>query len=230
MTNEDIRKKLFDAADEKYKSFSAKLVPGENSIIGVRMPAIRKIAKEVSKTNYKEYLKAPFTLYHEECLLYGLVLGYIKTDIQTLLKEMDIWLDCVNNWAVCDSSIMNMKALGKPENSDIVWKYVNEKIRFDKKPFTKRAMIVVLFSYYNNDIYIDRIINIYKSIYDENYYVKMALAWGLSVLATKRFDRVFQLLKNKELDRFIHNKTIQKCMESFRISTEQKQKIKKLKL
>src|SRR5690554_1775751 len=120
MTNQEIRSKLFSFADEKYKIFFSKLIPNENLIIGVKMPYIRKLAKEVSKNDYMGYLNTAFTKYHEECLLYGLVIGYIKTDIINLLSYIDKWLDCVSNWAVCDSSVMNMKALGKEHNANLV--------------------------------------------------------------------------------------------------------------
>ncbi|MFW6047253.1 MAG: DNA alkylation repair protein [Candidatus Woesearchaeota archaeon] len=230
MTNKDIRKRLFDLAEEKYRDFQKKLTPGEKTIIGVRLPFIRKLAKEISKSDYNEYLKSPFTEYHEECLLYGLVLGYIKTDINTLLKHVDKWLECINNWAVCDSGVMNMKALGKPQNSSIVWEYVSKKLYETEKPFIIRAMIVIMFSYFNNYLYVNKVADKYITIKNDHYYVKMALAWGISVIAVKYFDVAAELIKSKSLDKFTHNKAIQKCLESYRISTVQKEFLKNLKI
>lgn len=230
MTNDEIRLKLFELVDEKYKQFHSKLVPGEKAIMGVRVPLVKKLAKEVSQNNPSEYLKAPYTDYHEECLLYGLVIGYIKTDIHTLLGYIDKWVDCVNNWAVCDSGVMNMKLIGKMQNRDVVWKYVITKLNNTDKPFIKRVMIVIMFSYFNCNNYINKVLDVYENINDDNYYVKMAIAWGLCDYAIKHFDAVMNLFKKKSLDSFIQNKAIQKCCESFRLSAEQKQQLKDLKI
>jgi 3-methyladenine DNA glycosylase AlkD len=119
--------------------------------------------------------------------------------------------------------------LGKETNAEVVWEYVTQKIK-SEKPFIKRAMIVLLFSYFNKDTYIDQILWIFQTIKDENYYVKMALAWSLSVFAIKNFDRIIKILQDRRMDKFIHNKTIQKCQESYRITKDQKEILRKLRI
>lgn len=229
MNNEDIRKELFKLQDIKYKDFSAKLTPGEDNIIGVRLPAVRKLAKEIANKNYQEFLENPYTLYHEERLLYGLVISYLNADVDTVLNYLDGWLKCVNNWAVCDSVIMNIKIFKKPENKEKAFSYLTAKLN-DKNPFVIRAVIVALFCYLNGEEYYKKTAEIYQSIKNDHFYVKMALSWGMCEILIKHYGLGIEIIKNRSLDVWVHNKAIQKSLESFRIDEIKKEELKKLKI
>lgn len=228
--NEEIRTRLFSLADENYQKFSSTLTPGEQHIIGVRVPLVKQIAREIAKGDFQEYLKEPYTKFHEECLLYGFVIGNLKVDFSEVLKHFDRWLDCIQNWAVCDCSVISVKALGRPENKPIVWQYLTEKLQNTDKPFIKRAIIVAMFCYFTDETYVDKVIDTYLSIKDEHYYIRMALAWGISVIALVDYEKTIKMLSLNSLDKWVQNKAIQKSCESFRLSPEQKAELKKFKI
>lgn len=229
MTNEEIRAKLFAMQDKKIQEFSAKLTPGEQNIIGIRVPLVKQLAKEIAKGDYAEYLSAPYTAYHEECLLWGSTLGNIKTEINTLLNYIDKWLPCVNNWAVCDCSVATMKELGKPKNRDIVWNYLLKILGTTNNPYAKRFCYVAMFSYFLDGEYTAKVADIYAVEDDEHYYIRMAIAWGISVILVKNYAVGLDLLQSNKLPVWTHNKAIQKARESFRITYIQKTELNCLK-
>ena len=229
MTNEQIRKRFFEMQDEKYRDFSKNLTPGEENMIGVRMPNIKVLAKEIASGNYLGFLKEPLTFYHEERVLYGLVISHMKEDIKTVLSYFEKWLDCVDNWGVCDTVVMAMKMFKKEKNRKAVFDYI--KIMLDsKKPFIIRAAIVALFCYFNDDEYCGITAAIFEKIKNEHFYVKMGLAWGMCEILIKHYDTGLLVLKNKTLNIWVHNKAIQKALESFRIDDKKKEELRKLKI
>ena len=230
MTNEDLRKKLFELKEEEYKDFVNALTPGEDNMIGVRMPLIKKIAKEIANSNWREFLKNAYTDYHEERLVYGLILGFAKIELDELFFYLDKWLLLVNNWAVCDTVTMNLKIFSKTKEKEKVVDYLISKLSIKGKPFIKRAVIVCLFCYFLSDDYIDKVIEIFCETKDDDYYIKMALAWGVSTILIKNFDKGLGLIKSKKLEQWTHNKAIQKSLESFRLTVEQKEILKNLKI
>lgn len=229
MINEEIRKKLFELHDIKYRNFSANLTPGENNIIGVRMPLIKDLAKKIAGSFYENFLKNPYTFYQEERLLYGLVISYLKADIEIVLNYLEDFLPHLNNWAVCDSVVMNLKAFKKTQNKEKSFNFLLSKLN-DQNPFVTRFVIVGLFCYFNDDKYYAKTLEIFKSIKNDHFYIKMALAWGMCDFLIKRYDLSLEVLKNRELGVWVHNKAIQKALESFRISEIHKQELRALKI
>lgn len=234
MTNNQARNKLLSLSEEKYRDFSAGLTPGAQSVIGVRMPLIKAMAKEIAAGDYRQFLSAPYIMYHEERILYGLIIGYLKTDIQEVLMYLNEWLKCVDNWAVCDTCIMNLKIIGKPQNQAVAREYIvnklkNNKLKNTQEPFVIRAMIVALFCYFNTPQYAQEIKGIFSSVKNDNYYVKMALAWGVCELLIKNYDVGIDLIKSGVLETWTHNKAIAKAVDSFRITQERKAELIKSK-
>lgn len=227
MTNEEIRQRLIEIADEGYKKFSAALNPIEKNILGVRVPAVRALAKEVARGDFRGYLKAPYTLYHEERLLYGFVIGLIKAEIGEVLAYVDEWFKVVDNWAVCDCSVAGFKAFKKAENRAVVWEFLQSRLKdSNSAPYVKRACIVAMFWSFNDDEYVDRVILAYRDVTDEHYYIKMALSWGLAEIAIKHYGKALNFIKSGVLGDWVLNKGIQKACESFRLTLEQKQELK----
>ncbi|MDD7456842.1 MAG: DNA alkylation repair protein, partial [Clostridia bacterium] len=185
------------------------------------------IAKEVAK-NSDEYFASALLDYHEEKILYGLVINYAKISLEKKFELLDIWLDTANNWAVTDLVLMGFKDFAKKQNQDVVFNYFTAKLN-SKEEFTLRAVIVVLFRYFLTSEYMDETIQVFKNIKSDKYYVNMALAWGVCELLIKDFDKGYDLLEKGYLDKFTNNKAISKARESFRISPENKEKLLALK-
>jgi len=232
MTNTEIRAQLFAQQDASYRDFTAKLIPtaDKDKIIGVRNPVINQLAKDIVAAGAEDFLQNPPTEFHEERLLYSFVLGRWKTNIESFLAAFDKWLPCVNNWAVCDSGVMGMKILSRPTNQARVWEYLIKKIENTDEPYIIRAIIVVLFSYFIDKKYVEQSIGILQNIKSEDYYVNMALAWAFSVIIIKHYKLGLNLIKSQTLGKWVQNKSIQKSLESYRLTVEQKQELKLFKL
>ena len=192
---------LFSFEDLEYKNFNSKLVL-KNNLIGIRVPILKKIAKELAKGNYKEFISIMNHNYHEEVLIHGLILGYIKDP----MNYFDDYIKDMNDWQSCDITISNMK----------YFKY-NQDINYIKKYLYHRVGYVILLTYYIKDEYIDELYNIVDNYNSDNYYVKMAVAWLLSYLIIYDKNRAVKYLKKSKLDDFTYNKGIQKAIESKKI-------------
>ena len=223
---EEIRKKLFDLSDQQYQKFHQKLCPNTSNIIGVRLPLLRNLAKEVSKGDWREYIKTAKDEYYEEVMLQGLVIGYAKGDISEILSYISAFVPKINNWAVCDSFCNSLKITKK--YMDIVWEFI-DKYLHSSKEFEIRFAVVMLMSFYINEKYIDRILLLLDRVKHQGYYVKMAVAWAISVCYVKFEDKTLKYLNNNSLDDFTYNKSLQKITESIRVDKETKVKIRGMK-
>lgn len=228
---ENLREELFKLADEKYKEFQSGLCPDSNDIIGVRVPKLRKLAKQIANKNGEDFLenyKSKIQLY-EEKMIYGMVIGYAKISIEDRMKYLDYFVPMIDNWAVCDVACSTYKFVDK--NKKEVWEYINKYID-SKKEFELRFSIVMMLSYYINDEYIDRVLKIYKNIRLDKYYVKMGIAWGISIAFVKYEEKTMKFLKENvyNLDKFTYNKALQKIVESYRVSNTTKEIIKQMKI
>lgn len=224
---EIITDRLFKMQDLKYREFSAKLIPniGIDKIIGVRIPDIRKLAKEIKDDDYVEaFLKELPHKYQEEYLLHGMILSYYK-DIDLLLKELDKFLKYVDNWVVTD--IISPKIFKK--YPDKVYKYIVKLIN-SKNEYKIRFGVVSLLQFYLDNNYKIAILDLVSGIKNESYYVKMAIAWFYSFALIKQYDDTIKLFEERCLDKWIHNKSIQKAIESYRIGDERKEYLRSLKI
>jgi len=221
-----IREELFNLADEKYRLFQMGLCPDTDGIIGVRLPVLRKLAKEIAKGDWRTYLKNGNNQYFEEIMLTGMVIGCVKTDMEEILKYVGEFVPQIDNWAVCDSFCAGLKFTKL--NKSRVWDFLQPYL-FSKEEFQIRFGVVMLLDYYIEDDYIDRILNIFNEINREDYYVKMAVAWAVSMCFVKYEVKTIHFLEENELDDFTYNKAIQKIIESLRVDQETKTKLKKMK-
>lgn len=221
-----IREQLFDLADEKYRQFQSGLCPNTDNIIGVRLPFLRKLAKEIAKRDWKDYLKNSNDQYFEEVMLMGMVIGYVKTDTEELLKYVEEFVPQIDNWAVCDSFCTGLKFT--KTNKSRVWFFLQPYL-FSKEEFKIRFGVVMLLNYFIEDEYIDSVLEILNRIKHEGYYVKMAVAWAISACYVKYEIKTMCFLKNNELDDFTYNKAIQKIIESLKVDQETKAILKRMK-
>ena len=211
--NDEVKKYLLELEDKKYLEFSKKLnAQIENyKQIGVRIPLIRNYAKELGR-NYKlDYLIDNIDEeYYEE-----------------LEKNISIFVPKIYDWAICDSFSMSLKITKKYKKE--IWKLINKYLKSNKE-FEVRFALVMILNYYIDDEHIEEIYKIINKVSVDKYYVKMANAWLISYCVIKYYERTYKYLKEEcTIDNWTYNKGIQKSIESYRITNEQKQKLKELK-
>ena len=212
--------------DMKYKAFQSRLIPtvDPDTVIGVRIPAMRKLTKELSGSEgIEEFISELPHKYYEENILHGLIIEKCR-DFGRLVQLLDEFLPYVDNWAVCD--ILSPKLFKKyPEEA------INEIRRWidDDAPYTKRFGIEMLMSFYLDDNFKEEYLELVSTIRSDEYYVNMMIAWFFATALAKQWDAAVKYLEEGRLGRWTHNKTIQKAIESYRITDEQKSYLRTLK-
>lgn len=224
----EIKKKLQELSDTKYKEFHSSLCPGTENIIGVRVPILRNYAKELfSVQNWKETIKQIDNQYYEEIMLQGMLIGQAKKEnIEIVLKYIEEYVSKIDNWAICDVFCAGLKITQKYKEE--MWNFIQKHLKSDKE-FEIRFAIVMILDYYIEEEYIKKDLEILDKITHEGYYVKMAIAWAISVCLIKFYDETIKYLQDCNLDNWTYNKAIQKALESYRITNEQKEFLRKMK-
>ncbi len=223
---QEVKKQLYELADTEYREFNKKLMPGTENVLGVRLPVLRKIAKELAKGDYRLYLSEADETTHEETMLQGLVIGYAKMDMEERMEYLKNFIPKITNWAVCDSCCMGYHFMEKDREA---WFSFLKDYWGSGKEFEIRFAVVALFSHFADQEYVQRIFQIFNSVQNEGYYVRMAVAWAISVFYVKFKEETEEFLENNHLDTFTQNKAVQKIRESYRVSKEEKEKIKKFR-
>ena len=227
MENNQIRKKLEELADEEYRKFHTGLCPKSSEILGVRVPVLRNFAKEIVKEgNIEEYLENALDNSYEEILLQGMVLGLWKTSIEKFSKYLEKFIPKINSWAVCDVSVAGFKITKK--NMEYMWNFLQKYLKSNKE-FELRFAIVMLLDFYITDEYINKVLQILNNIKNDEYYVKMAIAWTIQVAFVKFPNETMKLLRNNKIDDWTYNKALQKITESYRVDENTKKQIKDMK-
>ncbi len=226
MTTKEIREKLFSLADEKYKAFQSKLMPTVDSdkIIGVRTPALRAFAKALYKQGgYEEFLSDMPHRFYEEDNLHAILISEIK-DFDTCLEETGKLLPHIDNWATCD--MLRPKCFKKePEKlyeTILMW------LKIDKV-YTVRYGIGCLLSFYLDGNFSQEHLSLVSKITSEEYYINMMIAWYFATALAKQYDSTICYIEERLLPEWVHKKTIQKAIESYRISSEVKDYLRTLR-
>lgn len=223
----DLKSKLDKLSDKKYKEFHSGLCPGTDNIIGVRLPILRELAKEIAKQKPIEFLNKYKCKFYEEKMIYGLVIGYMKAEVDIKLDYLKQFVPMIDNWAICDCCCSTYKFTNK--NMEKVYEFLQQYISSNQE-FEVRFAVIMLMDYYLTDEYIDKVFKIYNEIKLDKYYVKMAVAWGISVAFVKNEQKTREFLQNNSLDKITFNKALQKIIESNRVNKETKDEIRKMKL
>lgn len=221
-----IQQKLFEFKDETYAAFQAKLIPtvDPESVIGVRVPVLRKFARQcIREAGYEEFLRELPHTYYDENMLHGLILSEIK-DYERCVSLVDAFLPYVDNWAVCD--IMSPKIFKK--NKDKLLDKIDEWSR-SKHTYTCRFGLEMLMTHFLDEDFQPEYLELAAKIRSEEYYVNMMIAWFLATALAKQWDAAIPYIQERRLDPWVHNKTIQKAVESYRITDEQKNYLRTLK-
>ena len=198
-TTENIRKELQDLVDSKYQEFHSALVPGIGNILGVRIPQLRILAKEIAKRdNWRMFVEATDTKFYEETMLQGMVIGLAKMELDERMKHISMFVPRIDNWAVCD---------------------IFFEIRFG---------IVMLFHYVDEE-HIDALLAHADTFSHDAYYARMAMAWMISICFIKFPEKTMEYLKQSKLDNWTYNKSLQKTIESLRVDKETKDILRGMK-
>lgn len=235
---------LNDMAEPSYAKFSSDLTPGAGRILGVRIPKLRALAKRLAKEDFKVFLAAAKEDTFEEIMLQGFVIGYAQAELSELLPYVKEFIPKIHNWAVNDSFCSTFKIAAKMQAE--VWDFLMGYLD-SKEEFELRVVAVMLMNYYLNEEYIDRVLEIYKELgsgkrelaggnknverdadygngagWQVGYYLEMGVAWGIATAFARFPDKTMHLLKSGELNEFTYKKSIQKMIESYRVSEEDK--------
>lgn len=223
----DILRRLEKEADKNYQKFSSSLLPNINNVLGVRLPILRKLAKEIVKENkFKSFLSEKKHKYMEEYMLKGMLIGLLKEPIGEIINYIKLFVPQIDNWAICDSFCNSLKYT--KYNLQEVWDFLQPYFESSSE-YEIRFAYVMLLNYYLIDEYIDRVLLLVDKFKDNRYYAKMGVAWLVSICYIKYPSITEQYLKKSKLDNWTYNKSIQKICESFKIEKNIKMKIKKLK-
>ena len=217
---------LLKLQDNKYKEFQSKLIPTSNvdTFIGVRTPELRNYAKDLIKTNsYKDFINELPHKYFDENQLHAFIISELK-DYDECIKNINIFLPYVDNWATCDQ--MSPKIFKK--NKDRLIIEINKWIK-SSKTYTIRFGIGMLMQYYLDEDFKKDYLKLVSKIKSKEYYVNMMIAWYFATALAKQYKDTIPYIENKVLDPWTHNKTIQKALESNRITKEQKEYLRELK-
>ncbi|AIQ34411.1 DNA alkylation repair protein [Paenibacillus sp. FSL R5-0345] len=221
-----IKEQLVELADADYQKFSAALLPTIDNVIGVRLPELRKLAKTIAKGDWRAYLEQAESDYFEEIMLQGMVLGYVKTDLEEILHYMADFIPKIDNWSVCDSFCTGLKFTRK--NKEQMWDFIVPYLSSEKE-YEIRFAVVMMLNFFIEEAYIRRILQLLDKVRHEGYYVKMAVSWALSMCYVKLPAATIDYLRTNNLDDFTYNKALQKITESYRVDPETKKMIRGMK-
>ena len=226
MLREKVLKQLYEMQDLKYKEFDSSLCPNVDNIIGVQVPKLRKIAKQLVKEEKKEYLDLENIEYYEEKVVQGLMIGISKLTIENTKKYLEKFIPKIDSWAVCDTVCSSLKISKKYQKE--MWEFLEKYIKGNEE-FEIRFAVVMYIDYFLNEEYIDKVIKNIAEIKSNKYYVQMAIAWLLAESFINQKEKTMEYLKNNKLDNFTHNKAIQKIIDSYRVSQQDKEHVRTLR-
>lgn len=218
---------LFSFKDEKYKEFISKLIPTINPdcVIGIRTPVLRKFAAEFAETpDSAEFLKLLPHKYYEENNLHAFIIERMK-DYDEIILALDDFLPYIDNWATCDSLSPRIFKKNPPQLINKIKEWLNS-----NHEYTVRFGIKMLMTYYLDDSFTLEYPKLVAAVNTKAYYVHMMVAWYFATALAKHYNEILPFIENHVLDRKTHNKAIQKAVESYRISAEQKAYLKSQKV
>ncbi len=228
----EIRVCLEDMAESEFQQFTAGLVPGGADILGVRVPYLRKLAKKLAREDWKGCLDSAkqitYPLTSEEIQLQGFIIGYAKAEYEELRPYIAAHVEKISDWYLCDGFCATLKIVKqhKPEFLEFMLPYARR-----EEEFTQRFVAVMLLNYYLEDGDIERTLQLLDSMKHPGYYRQMAVAWALATAWSGQRERVLAYMQagQNTLDDFTYNKAIQKMIESYCVSREDKEMLRKMK-
>lgn len=226
MTAEELRAALFEREDVAYREFHLKTCPQACHVIGVRMPEQRKLAKQITKGDYWQFLDGYEPHYYEEVLITGIVIATAPMSLSERLDYTAWFVPKINNWAICDCFCASFNF--SVSDLETVWEFIT-KYKTSTQEYDLRFMFVMMLDHFIKTEYLERIFALLDQVKSDYYYVEMAKAWLVAEIMAKYRDEAFEYLKCDQLSHFAHNKAIQKACESRRITEADKQTLRGMK-
>lgn len=234
---EIMRNRLEMEADPEYQAFHSRLLPGITGILGVRTPKLRSLSKELVKNGWEEYIslvsqawesqgQGKDGVYYDEMILWGLCICGGCKSWQTAAPYVAGFVPAINNWAVCDIFCGSLKTASKSQKE--AWDFIRPYFK-SAGEYEIRFAVVMLLSHFADQEHVDDALRLMEGIRHDGYYVKMAVAWAISVYFIKLPDIVMPYLEHNHLDAWTYNKALQKITESFRVDKEMKERIRGMK-
>lgn len=227
MPPQELREALFEREDVAYREFHLKTCPQAKHVIGVRMPEQRKLAKQITKGDYWQFLDGFEPYYYEEVLITGIVVATAPMGLAERLDYTAWFVSHIDNWAICDCFCASFKF--RDDDLVTVWDFL-QNYRQSIQEYELRFMFVMILDHFLRNEYLERIFDLLDEIKTDLYYVQMAKAWLVAELFTKFRTETLEYLQHDQLSVFEHNKAIQKACESRRITEEDKQTLRGMKL
>ncbi len=220
--------RLLQSAEDAYRRFNEKIIPDYSPILGVRMPVLRKLAKEIAKGNWRSYLKAARDDSHEEIMLQGMVIAAVspKLEFSETLRYLTYYVPKLNNWSLVDAFCGDMKIIARHQQE--TYAFLTRYLK-SAEEYAVRFAIVMLLHYYLDAQYLPEVFALFNSVRHTGYYVQMALAWAVSIAFVKMPEETWAYLRQNRLLPWTQQKALQKILESNRVTQETKAQIRRLK-
>lgn len=225
-TEQEVRTQLQELSEESYRRFAASLIPGCNNMMGVPIPQIRKLAKQMAKQAPLSYLRQAQEVYFEETMLKALIIGNLRTDIETVLEQAALLIPKITNWSVCDSFCSELKITRQYPQQ--VWQFLQPYWR-SEKTYEIRFAVVMMLDYFIDEAHLRQLFGIFDQIHHPDHYVKMAVAWAISQCYPQFPEETMVYLRENRLDHETYNRALQKIRESRRVDSDTKAKLKSMK-
>lgn len=222
---DEIRELLLKMAEPKYREFSKKLLPGVDRVLGVRLPALRKLAQALVKRDWEDYLQVRAE-YFEETMLQGMIIGYAQVGSARKLELIREFLPRIDNWSVCDSFCSGLKFTKGCRLE--VWRFLTPYFS-DEAEYKVRFALVMSLQYYVDEKYLETVFAALRQVRHEGYYAKMAAAWAVSICFVKFPAQTMRFLNEGGLEAFIYQKSLQKITESYKVDAKTKAIIRRMK-
>lgn len=226
MKIEEVNRQLFALAEEKNANRSSSIIPGAKSMLGARIPDLRKLAKQIAKEDYKDFLENCPDDYFEQQSLQAFVLGYAKDDIEMLLSYADRFIPKIQDWSVNDSFCQTFAIARKYRRE--VWEWLMPYAKKEEE-YSQRVVAVLLMSHFLVDEYIQQVLEVMNQLKYDAYYTKMGVAWCVATAYAKYPKETYAFLLDNQLDDWTFNKSIQKMIESYRVPEEDKKWLREMK-
>lgn len=226
MQQELVRARLLALAEPSYQRFAARLLPGVNNLLGIRLPKLRMLAKEIAKGDWRGYLATAKNDYFEDVMLQGMLIGLVELESKAKLKLAQSFIPQIDNWSVCDSFCSGFKvARQEPE---LVWQFIQPYLQ-STKVYELRFAVVILINYYIDQRYINDVLKKLIVINKPDYYVEMAVAWAIATCYAKFPQITLPYLQAKKLPIGTAKKALQKILESLQVDEYNKEVIKQMR-
>ncbi len=220
-----VREKLYEMADPAYRDFNASLIPGAGEMLGVRIPRLRALAREIARGDWRRFVSQTECRYFEERMLKGMVIGYAKCPTDEKLEHVARFVPEIDNWAVCDCFCWRLRA----DEREPMWQFIQPYFH-SVAEYEIRFAVVMATGNFIDEEHLEALLKLFGKCHCEAYYASMGVAWAVSVCCVKFPQRTMQWLgEGRPLDDRTYNRTLQKIIESYRVSDADKAVIRKMK-